>query len=178
MARQEFADPGDDLVHESELADVLQELHQEDFPPVEEVEPADPTVVTVAAIAEVTGKDPAEILKTVQAVRRRQREEATAHGLAEAEEPLYRVERPSTKKRSKSRQPLSRSMAANKLLDSLEQQESQRVLREIEEYSKALKDKNTKQTESKKADLSTALLYVLVFLVTAILVFQILSQVL
>jgi hypothetical protein len=90
--------PPKEWINPAELRALLERLHAEDAEP----EPDDDHT-TVAAVCEATGEDEKRVWELLETLRREDLEERISRRLAEAEEPLYRVERPGT-----SQDPLSR----------------------------------------------------------------------
>jgi hypothetical protein len=89
MSAHGFGPQPDEALTPGELHELLHRLHcQED-----EAVPADP-YATVAAVCEATGEPPQRVWDVLQRMRDEDLRSRVEQRLKEAEEPLYRVERP------------------------------------------------------------------------------------
>ncbi|HRJ26072.1 MAG TPA: hypothetical protein PLO61_01005 [Fimbriimonadaceae bacterium] len=84
-----------DQVRDEELGELLERLHASDRS-MAALEQDHSDTHAIRSLCEVTGRSEAEVLQVLQEVRRERREAELARRLLELEEPLFRVERPST----------------------------------------------------------------------------------
>lgn len=147
-----------EVVRPDELQELLKRLHDRDLFGPEEPQ-AD---LTIDSVVEVTGMSTDEVLATLEEMRN----ERYAKVLAELEEPLYRVERPSPQNSDPLHQnpPFARVQRHRSILDSLRRPEVVIV------HKKARSDEELElESRSLKQGSSTLLLLFLAMLAAIIL---------